>query len=246
MDAQTHTGGGTYIGTAIAEATETLLALPGREDRSQIMVVMTDGHEGGNTDPAEEAARAAEAGIAMYVVAVDVTSAASPTCDNSDFWPSCIDEGTMLQVAGAPERLFVVDAFERLTDTVVRDVLTAIGIPCATGATLTLELDKEPIAAPAVSSGIVETSATTVTWTMGSVGDSANMTFTVDYCQCENDLATVDIIASATYTDDGMNGPSLLGLLDLSAEVTELCPTPGEVDVFPPEDRGSLFRHEGL
>eukprot|EP00903_Cladosiphon_okamuranus_P012950 g12090.t1 len=227
VEAQTHTGGGTYIGTAIAEATETLLALPGREDRSQIMVVMTDGHEGGNTDPAGEAALAAEAGITMYVVAVDVASDASPTCDDSDFWPSCIDEATMLRVAGAPERLFVVNTFERLTDTVLRDVRAGIGIPCAAGgATLSMELFKEPIAAPEVSSGEVEISGTTVTWTMGSVRESANMTFAVDYCQCEHQRSAVDFIASATYTDDEMNEPSLQGLLDLTAQVTELCSTP--------------------
>ena len=211
------------------------------------MVLMTDGHDSGNTDPAGEAALAAEAGITMFVVAVDVTSAASPTCDNSDFWPSCIDEATMLQVAGAPERLFVVNTFESLTDTVQHDVLAGIGIPCATDATLKLELDKEPIAVPAVSSGEVEISGPTVTWTMGSVGDSANMTFAVDYCQCEDQRATVEFIASATYTDDEANHPSLLGLLDLTAQITELCPTPGEVGVFPSAwaRRSSLFRKEG-
>lgn len=194
---------------------------------------MTDGHDGGNTDPAGEAALAAEAGIMIYVVAVDVTSAASPTCDNSDFWPSCIDEATMLQVAGAPERLFVVDTFESLTDTVVHDVLASIGIPCATGATLRLELDEEPVAVPAISSGEIEISATSVTWTTDSVGDSANITFAVDYCQCGNQRVVVDFIASATYTDDEVNEPSLLDLLDLTAEVTKLCPTPGEVGVVP-------------
>lgn len=235
MGAQTHDGGGTYIGTAIAEAKEGLLALPGREARSQIMVLMTDGHEGGNTDPAGEAALAAEAGITIYVVAVDVTSAASPTCDNSNFWPSCIDEATMLQVAGAPERLFVVDTFERLKESVVYDVLAGVGIPCpATDASLSLELDKEPIALPAVSSGGVEVMGTSVIWTMDSVGDMANMTFEVDYCQCEHRRTTIDFIASATYTDAEMNRPNLLDLLDLTAHVAELCPTPGELAVFQP------------
>lgn len=240
VGAQSHDGGGTYIGTAIAAAKESLVALPGREDRSQVMVVITDGHEGGNTDPAGEAALAAAADITIYMVAVDVTSAASPTCDNSDFLPSCIDEATMLHVAGAPERLFVVDTFESLTDSVLGDVLAGIGIPCATGATLSVELDKEPIAVPAVSSGEVQMNGTTVTWVMDAVEDSAAMTFAVDYCQCENQRTTVDFIASAAYIDDEKNEPNLFGLLDLTAQVTELCPTPGEVGVFPPEDRGSL------
>lgn len=239
VEAQTHDGGGTYIGTAIAEAREELLALPGREDRSQIMVVMTDGHEGGNTDPAAEAALAAEIGITMYVVAIDVTSTASPTCDNSDFFPSCIDEATMLRVAGAPERLFVVNTFNSLTDTVLRDVLAGICIPCAaTGAALILELDKEPIDVPTVSSGEVEISASTITWTLDSIGDSANMTFAVDYCHCENQRATVDFIVSANYSDDEGNEPSLLGLLDLTSQVDELCPTPGEAGVWPRGNRG--------
>eukprot|EP00752_Nemacystus_decipiens_P005388 g4884.t1 len=228
VEAQTHDGGGTYIGTAIAAARDELMALPGRENRSQIMVVMTDGHEGGHTDPAEEAALATEAGITVYVVAVDVTSAASPTCEDSDFWPSCIDEATMLQVAGAQERLFVVNTFERLRDSVLQDVLAGIGIPCsATGATLRLELDKEPVDVPAVSSGEVEISATTLTWNMEPLGEPVNMTLVVDYCHCEDQRATVDFISSANYADDEVNEPSLLGLLDLTAHVAELCPTPG-------------------
>ena len=110
---QAYQEGGTAIGTAIAAATSTLLGLPGREVRAQMMVVMTDGYETGGSDPAYEADVARAAGITVYVVAVDVGGTTNPNsgCYWSNRLPSCIDLPTMELTAGDVSRLFVVDTF---------------------------------------------------------------------------------------------------------------------------------------
>lgn len=111
MGNQEYDEGGTYIGTAIEAATNTLLGLPGREDRSQMIVVMTDGHETGNSDPVGKADIARAAGITVYVVAVDVGGTSNSGCTWSRYLPSCIDVPTMTLTAGDLSRLFVVDTF---------------------------------------------------------------------------------------------------------------------------------------
>jgi len=134
VDAQDHQGGGTGIGAAIEAATTLLLGLPGREDRSQLIMVMTDGHETRGGDPVEAAAAARAEGITVYVVAVDVGGSASPKsgCDGSDFLPSCIDYPTMLTTAGDLARLFVLNTFAELANGVAAVVVDAIELPCAT------------------------------------------------------------------------------------------------------------------
>ena len=228
VDAQDLQTGGTSIGAAIEAATSFLLALPGRENRSQMMVVLTDGHETGGGDPAGAAEIARNAGIAVYVVAVDVGGIAFPQsgCYFSSYLPSCIDEATMLATAGDLARLFVVTTFAGLADDVAASVVDEIEVPCATNATVTVSVDNEPVAVPTVSFGEVDINGTTVTWKMDSVRDSATMTYAADYCQCEYRDTTVDFIASATYADVELNNPDLSGLVALTAQVTELCETP--------------------
>lgn len=234
--------GGTSIAAAIEAATAYLLGVPGREDRAQILVLMTDGYENGGGDPAAAAAIAKAAGITFFVVAVDVGGTEAPPesyesgCWFSALLPSCIDEPLMLEVAGDITKLFVVNTFAGLADDVATGVIDKIEVPCATGATLTVGLDAEPVAEPTVSSGEVEVNGTTVSWTMDSVVDSAAMTFSVDYCGCdEYREATVEFLTDATYSDDEANDAGLSGLLDLTAQMTEPCPTPGEQLLF--------FRH---
>lgn len=113
MGNQGYEGGGTAIGTAIEAATYTLLGLPGREDRAQMMVVMTDGYDTESSDPAGKADIARAAGITVYVVAVDVGGTKNPNtgCYWSALLPSCIDLPTMELTAGDLARLFVVETF---------------------------------------------------------------------------------------------------------------------------------------
>lgn len=231
MDAQSLESGGTSIGAAIEAATSFLLGLPGREDRSQMMVVMTDGHETGGGDPAAAAAVAKAAGIVIYVVAVDVGGVAEPRsgCYFSSYLPSCIDEATMVTTAGDLARLFVVTTFAGLANDVAASVVDKIEVPCATNAIVTVGLDIEPVAVPTVSFGEVDITGTTVTWTMESVGDSVTMTHEADYCQCEYRDTTVDFMTSATYVDNESNDPDLSSLIALTAQVDDLCQTPAPI-----------------
>lgn len=246
MDAQDLESGGTAIGAAIGAATDFLLGLPGREDRSQMMVIMTDGHEAYNGDPAGKAAIAKAAGIMVYVVAVDVGGTTDPDtgCYFSSFLPSCIDEPTMLTTAGDVARLFVVTTFAGLADNVATSVIGSIEVPCATSATVTVDLEIEPVAIPTVSFGDVDITGTTVTWTMDSVVESVAMTYASDYCPCGYRNTTVDFMTSATYTDNESNDPDLSSLVDLTTQVTELCPepTPGEATALMPSLHQYLFR----
>lgn len=148
----------------------------------------------------------------------------------------------MLQVAGAPERLFVVDTFAGLADDVAGDVIAGIEVPCATGATFTVDLDIAPVDIPEVTSGDLAVSGTSVTWTMDSIGESAVMTFAADYCGCEYTETSVDFLTGATYTDNEANDPSFSGLLDLTAQITNLC-TPGEARVLQPSSLQHVFRY---
>ena len=196
-----------------------------------MIVLMTDGHDNENADPGAAAAIAKAAGITVYVVAVDVGGVAYPRdyssgCYFSDFLPSCIDEPTMLEAAGDISRLFVVNTFAGLADDVATGVINSIEVPCATRASLALGLDVEPVAVPTASSGEVNVTGTTVTWALDSVGESESLIIAVDYCQCEHRETAVDFLTSATYADDETNDPSLSDLLDLTAQMTELCPTP--------------------
>lgn len=222
-----------------------------------MMVVMTDGHDSAGGDPAAAAAIAKAAGIAIYVVAVDVGGTSQSGCYFSNFLPSCIDEPTMLTTAGDLSRLFVVTTFAGLADNVATRVIDKIEVPCATGAVVTVGLDIEPVAVPAVSFGDVDIAGTTVTWTMDSVGDSATMTYATDYCQCDNQATAVDFMTSATYTDDESNDPDLSSLIALTAQVSELCQTPAPTQPPTPgmEQRGHhakqssgyrTFSHIGL
>lgn len=250
MDAQTLLGGGTSIGVAIEAATSFLLGLPGREDRSQMMVVMTDGHETGGGDPAAAAAVAKAAGVTIYVVAVDVGGVASPRsgCYFSSFLPSCVDEATMLTTAGDLANLFVVNTFAGLANNVAASVIDEIEVPCATNAAVTVGLDIEPVAVPAVSFGEIGITGTTVTWTMDSVGESVTMTYAADYCHCEYRASAIDFMASATYTDDESNNPDMSSLVALTAQVNELCQTPAPTQpptpgIERPERRAEFWRY---
>lgn len=132
MSARGYGGGSTSIGLAINTATNTMLGLSGREDRSQMMVVMTDGHDSGISgfDPITEAELARAEGITVWVVAVDYGGTTIPQtgCHYSSFLPSCIDRDTMLTVAGATERLFEVVTFGGLADDVATEIISGVEV----------------------------------------------------------------------------------------------------------------------
>ncbi|CAM9635419.1 unnamed protein product [Chrysoparadoxa australica] len=170
IDMLTYDEGYTAIGTGIEMATAILEGLPDKEDKNQVMLVITDGVENQGSQPFEKAEAARAQNITVF--SVGITNAVNYT--------------SLLAIADFnPANVFQVASFDELNpvlvDLIVQQIQTEA---CASGVSLDLDFADGVVPMNVTAdAGLLTQNADKLKWKVGSVQNSvARLGYYVDVC----------------------------------------------------------------